>query len=87
MADISIFRHFDLVTLQAMLAGAQTAVTTGNGQTIVKYTLGGREVEKQFAMRLEDFINSVIWALEYKDPTNYTPLADRMRATFNGGTK
>ena len=86
MADIAIFRHFDLVTLQAMLAGAQTAVSTGNGQTIVKYTLGGREVEKQYSMRLEDFINAVIFGLEFKDPENYPPLADRTRATFSGGT-
>lgn len=80
MADISIFRHWDLQKLQAMLAGAQSAVSSGSGQIIVQYSIGGREVQKMnFLGTQEDFINAVNWALEFKDPDQYPPLIDRTR--------
>jgi hypothetical protein len=84
MADLSIFRLYDLPTLQAMLAGSIASVGSGGGQTIVKYSIGGREVEKQFGISQEDFINAVNWALELKDPAQYIPIIDRTRVSFGG---
>ena len=84
MSDITAFRNFTLVNLEAMLAASQTNMTAqGLGKTVLEYSIGGRTVRKEFAISPADFMAALNWALTFKDPDNYPPLDDRTLAKFS----
>lgn len=79
--DISIFRHFDKATLEAMLTASFSALS--NGQAIVEYTIGGRTVRKEYPMTYADYMSAVNWALENLDPDNYPPEIIATKVAFS----
>ena len=87
MADsfnISIFRYWDLTTLQAMLTGQISTGDKGQGNIVSYEIMGVQQVTRIGNMTREQFIESVNWALSFKDPANCPPLPDRTRSSFCG---
>lgn len=74
---------FSQTQLEAMLDAASAPLLTGDGRTVISYSVGGKSVTKSFTIPQTQLLLEIGAALQRLDPATYGQKVTRTRGVFS----